>query len=91
MLFSLLSRDRIRRKANNSKDIFLFRIKFVILYPHLPVTAGMSSEGDGADGWITTYWKALSRFVFGQSNYHNREANKNIVGVTATGCSIYSP
>ena len=81
---------------------YFFRFIFVLLHPHLPLAAAMSSEDDGkatgrrplvgnATGWSTTYWKALSRFVFGQSNYHNREANKNIVGVTATGCSIYSP
>ena len=47
--FSLLSREKIRWKANYSKDIFSFLWKFVILYLHLPLAAGMSSEGDGTD------------------------------------------
>jgi len=45
--------------SNISEDIFSFRIKFVLLHLHLPLAAGMSSEGDGATGRSTTYWKAL--------------------------------
>ena len=34
---------------------------------YLPDAAMMSSVDDGVDGWSTTYWKALRRFVFGRS------------------------
>ena len=63
--------------ANNSKDIFSFRIKFVLLHLHLPLAAVMSSEGDGATGRSTTYWKSDTvRFVFGDLNVGTSNPNQ---------------
>ena len=50
--------------ANNSKDIFSFHIKFVILHLHLPLAAGMSSEGDGADGGMYKPYAIISQQMF---------------------------
>ncbi len=58
----------------------------LLLHLHLPRAAVMSFENDGADGWSTTYWKALSRFVFGCSKLRNfRMVVKSNAGITPRG------
>ena len=55
----------------------IFGYYFVILHCIGPLAAGMSSEGDGAGGRSTTYWKSDTvRFVFGHLNVGNSNLNQ---------------
>ena len=54
--------------------------------------ATMSSEDDGADGWSTTYWKALLTLCFWSFwNYHFPNHGQEQCRGNPTECSIYSP
>ena len=70
--------------------LFKFRLFFVILQLHLPVTATMSFENDGADGWSTTLRKSDTvRFVFDYLNVGNsRSQSKTNAEVTPTDVYI---
>ena len=71
--------------------LFKFRLFFVILQLHLPVTATMSFENDGADGWSTTLRKSDTvRFVFDYLNYHNQISFKDKCRGDAYGCVYHT-
>ena len=68
------NRDEINSKLFITFGLIWYfsRFIFVLLHLHLLHAAGMSSEGDGASGRSTTYWKSDTvRFVFGSLNLGN--------------------
>ena len=55
-------------------------------------SAVMSSEGDGATGRSTTYWKALLTLCYWLFETSTIEiASQDKCRCSSTGCSIYSP